>query len=200
MNLGPHADFIIAAYAIAALVIVALIAWIELDNRAQRRHHVRWQALDRSGGDRQANQRACRQIFASVDSSDGLAIRREYAGWRQRLIRLERILALTDELVIFVDINRADQETRGWAAGLATRLYEVPGKGYVEAHLREMFEACRCDWILRLDSDEQLSINGPESASTWARRSRCKPSAAWLSGRSHPPWPHSPPPTQAWPH
>ncbi|HEY2615428.1 MAG TPA: hypothetical protein VGI42_06935, partial [Chthoniobacterales bacterium] len=74
------------------------------------------------------------------------------------------IKTLTDELVIFVDINRADQETRGWAAGLATRLYEVPGKGFVEAHLREMFEACRCDWILRLDSDEQLSINGPESA------------------------------------
>ena len=38
MNLGPHADFIIAAYAIAALVIVGLIVWVELDNRAQRRH------------------------------------------------------------------------------------------------------------------------------------------------------------------
>ena len=37
MNLGPHTDFIIAAYAIAALVIVGLIAWVELDNRAQRR-------------------------------------------------------------------------------------------------------------------------------------------------------------------
>ncbi len=37
MNLGPHADFIIAAYAVAALVIVGLIVWVELDNRAQRR-------------------------------------------------------------------------------------------------------------------------------------------------------------------
>ena len=35
--LGPHAGFIIAAYAIAALVILGLIVWIELDNRAQRR-------------------------------------------------------------------------------------------------------------------------------------------------------------------
>ena len=37
MNLGPHADFIIAAYAVAALVIIGLIVWVELDNRAQRR-------------------------------------------------------------------------------------------------------------------------------------------------------------------
>ena len=37
MNLGSHAGFIIAAYAIAALVIFGLIVWIELDNRAQRR-------------------------------------------------------------------------------------------------------------------------------------------------------------------
>jgi heme exporter protein D len=38
MNLGSHAGFIIAAYAVAALVIIGLIAWIELDNRAQRKH------------------------------------------------------------------------------------------------------------------------------------------------------------------
>jgi heme exporter protein D len=37
MNLGPHTDFIVAAYAIAALVIIGLIAWVEIDNRAQRR-------------------------------------------------------------------------------------------------------------------------------------------------------------------
>jgi len=37
MNLGPHADFIIAAYALAVLVIVALIGWVMLDHRAQKR-------------------------------------------------------------------------------------------------------------------------------------------------------------------
>jgi heme exporter protein D len=37
MNLGPHAAFIIAAYAIALLVVIGLIVWVELDNRAQRR-------------------------------------------------------------------------------------------------------------------------------------------------------------------
>ena len=37
MNLGPHAGFIIAAYAVAVLVVIGLIVWVELDNRAQRR-------------------------------------------------------------------------------------------------------------------------------------------------------------------
>ena len=37
MNLGPHAGFIVAAYGIALLVVLALIAWIALDYRAQRR-------------------------------------------------------------------------------------------------------------------------------------------------------------------
>jgi heme exporter protein D len=37
MNLGPHAAFIAAAYGIAALVVVALVAWIALDHRAQKR-------------------------------------------------------------------------------------------------------------------------------------------------------------------
>ena len=38
MNLGPHADFIIAAYAMAVLVVLGLIAWVLLDYRAQRRN------------------------------------------------------------------------------------------------------------------------------------------------------------------
>jgi heme exporter protein D len=37
MNLGPHADFIVAAYAVAALVVLGLIVWVEIDNRMQRR-------------------------------------------------------------------------------------------------------------------------------------------------------------------
>jgi heme exporter protein D len=37
MNLGPHAEFIIAAYVVAALVMIGLIVWVEIDNRAQRR-------------------------------------------------------------------------------------------------------------------------------------------------------------------
>jgi heme exporter protein D len=36
MNLGPHADFIIIAYAMAVLVVVALVAWVVADHRAQK--------------------------------------------------------------------------------------------------------------------------------------------------------------------
>jgi heme exporter protein D len=37
MNLGPYAIFIVAAYSVAILVVVALVAWILLDHRAQKR-------------------------------------------------------------------------------------------------------------------------------------------------------------------
>jgi heme exporter protein D len=36
-DLGPHAAFIIAAYAMAALVVTGLIAWVLADHAAQRR-------------------------------------------------------------------------------------------------------------------------------------------------------------------
>jgi heme exporter protein D len=35
MNLGPHAAFIVGAYAVAILIIAAMIAWIFLDHRRQ---------------------------------------------------------------------------------------------------------------------------------------------------------------------
>jgi len=37
MDLGPHASFIVAAYAIAFAVVASLIAWIMVDHRAQVR-------------------------------------------------------------------------------------------------------------------------------------------------------------------
>jgi heme exporter protein D len=37
MNLGPHAAFIIAAYAAALAVVIALIGWVIVDHAAQRR-------------------------------------------------------------------------------------------------------------------------------------------------------------------
>ncbi len=37
MNLGPHADFIIAAYAVTAFVVAGLIAWVILDHLTQQR-------------------------------------------------------------------------------------------------------------------------------------------------------------------
>jgi heme exporter protein D len=37
VNLGPHADFIVAAYAVTAFIVAALVAWVVLDYSAQRR-------------------------------------------------------------------------------------------------------------------------------------------------------------------
>ena len=37
MNLGPNAAFIVAAYTTAAVVVAALIAWVVLDHRTQKR-------------------------------------------------------------------------------------------------------------------------------------------------------------------
>ena len=37
MNLGPHAAFIVTAYAAACLVLGGLNAWIRIDYRMQRR-------------------------------------------------------------------------------------------------------------------------------------------------------------------
>jgi heme exporter protein D len=37
VDLGPYAGFILAAYGVAALVVVALVAWVVIDHAAQRR-------------------------------------------------------------------------------------------------------------------------------------------------------------------
>ncbi|MBN9277034.1 MAG: heme exporter protein CcmD [Hyphomicrobium sp.] len=37
MDLGPHAAFIIASYAIVAAVMITLVAWLIFDGRRQQR-------------------------------------------------------------------------------------------------------------------------------------------------------------------
>ena len=37
MNLGPHSNFIVAAYAVAIVVVAGLIFWVIADSRAQKR-------------------------------------------------------------------------------------------------------------------------------------------------------------------
>ena len=37
MNLGPHADFIIAAYAVTAFVVAMMVAWVVLDHVSLKR-------------------------------------------------------------------------------------------------------------------------------------------------------------------
>jgi heme exporter protein D len=37
MDLGPHADFIVGAYAFATLIVAGMIGWIVVDHRRQTR-------------------------------------------------------------------------------------------------------------------------------------------------------------------
>lgn len=37
MNLGPHADFIIASYGVTVFVVAAMVAWVVLDHSALKR-------------------------------------------------------------------------------------------------------------------------------------------------------------------
>jgi heme exporter protein D len=36
MDLGPHAAFIVGAYAVALLIVAALVGWVLIDDRRQR--------------------------------------------------------------------------------------------------------------------------------------------------------------------
>jgi heme exporter protein D len=36
MDLGPHAEFIVVAYAVAVAVVAALVTWVLLDHRSQK--------------------------------------------------------------------------------------------------------------------------------------------------------------------
>ena len=55
MELGPHAAFIVAAYAAGGVVVAALIAWIVADHRAQQRilAELERQGVTRRSGARQ---------------------------------------------------------------------------------------------------------------------------------------------------
>jgi heme exporter protein D len=37
VNLGSHAGFIVASYAVATIVVAVLVAWVIADGRTQRR-------------------------------------------------------------------------------------------------------------------------------------------------------------------
>ncbi len=52
MNLGPHAAFIVAAYAAAVGVVGVLVVWVTADYRAQKRTLAE---LERAGAGRGAS-------------------------------------------------------------------------------------------------------------------------------------------------
>jgi heme exporter protein D len=54
MDLGPHAGFIVTAYAVAGAVVAGLIAWIVIDHRTQTRN---LEDLDKGGAARRSSPR-----------------------------------------------------------------------------------------------------------------------------------------------
>ena len=66
MNLGPHADFIVAAYAVTIFVVAALVAWIALD----------YSALQRILGDLEARGITRRSLQYIRDHSNFLGLER----------------------------------------------------------------------------------------------------------------------------
>jgi len=44
IDLGAHAAFIVAAYGMAALIVIALTGWVALDYRAQKRRLAKLEA------------------------------------------------------------------------------------------------------------------------------------------------------------
>jgi heme exporter protein D len=66
MDLGPHAAFILAAYGAAFVILAALIIWIALDYRFQRRLLAE---LDRSGVTRRSDRRARDAAPSTVESA-----------------------------------------------------------------------------------------------------------------------------------
>ena len=55
MNLGPHASFIVAAYAMVIVVVAAMIGWVIADYRRQR---ATLADLERSGVSRRSARQA----------------------------------------------------------------------------------------------------------------------------------------------
>jgi hypothetical protein len=77
---------------------------------------------------------------------------------------LLELRALVDEFVVLVDTQLADDCTRARISQLATRTEEFAPDGVAEAFLSKGVGACRTDWILRLDSDEELSMEWHDGA------------------------------------
>jgi hypothetical protein len=70
--------------------------------------------------------------------------------------RLSKINALVDEFVIFLDSEKVTGKTRELAERISRRIFETPGGNMPEIRA-EMVARCAGKWILRIDSDEELS-------------------------------------------
>lgn len=64
-----------------------------------------------------------------------------------------------DELVIFIDAQRATAETWDRARAVGSRVFESEAEAFFRLDFRAMCAACDSDWIFYLDHDEELSAD-----------------------------------------
>lgn len=78
--------------------------------------------------------------------------------------RLDRMLCsvageVTGNLVIGID-GASDDDTEARAHRHTPHVVRITNRqGYIEPHIRELFELCTGDWVIRLDDDELVSSN-----------------------------------------
>ncbi|MGI8820319.1 MAG: sulfotransferase [Chthoniobacterales bacterium] len=69
-----------------------------------------------------------------------------------------------DEFVVWIDTQKAPPETEERVRPFATRIEHFEPNGFADPFLLRAIESCKTDWILRLDSDEQLSAEWEQPA------------------------------------
>lgn len=71
--------------------------------------------------------------------------------------------SVVDELVAFVDETRAAPDLHEKLAQLNARVFNTRAPEFYRADFREMVTRCRGDWILKIDYDEELSLEWHDS-------------------------------------
>jgi hypothetical protein len=69
-----------------------------------------------------------------------------------------------DEFVVWIDTQKAPPGTEEQVRQFATRIEHFAPNGFADPFLLPAIASCKTDWILRLDSDEQLSAEWDQPA------------------------------------
>lgn len=116
----------------------------------------------------------------------------EAAGWFSDLRQI------VDELVAFVDEDRADPAVRERLEKLDARIFKTRGPVFYNFDFAEIVAACAGDWVLKVDYDEELSrewhdprwrqiLETDEFSHYWSPRRWITPSGKFLD--REPWWP-----------
>ncbi|MDQ6764545.1 MAG: sulfotransferase, partial [Verrucomicrobiota bacterium] len=90
-----------------------------------------------------------RQSVSALLLTDGIT--EEAMPW------FRRVREQVDEFVVWIDQEKAAPETEERARRLGASVAHFAADGFADPHVTRAVAECRTDWILRLDSDEELS-------------------------------------------